>query len=627
MMKSTLQYIFLTIVCCMPIVWINAQVTPENCSEISAAQGWPSYYCDCKYGYLDFALPLDIKISDSTWFKASLSDLSQGLSAYLYSDCNMSFDVFVACTNEEPKYQKEFTSNQTNSIDGQTIKERLEEYGYADGTFYICIAPIYGFGGRLLVNTQDQGFHTSCDNPLYILPGMSLYSTNATDIYALSPNDIPYGEDVIIHWQGEDNTPSQLTITSYSCDGDLVDQLTLDASHPCYTFSAERIDQAWSDDEVFYLQFSHEPNTAGFVHCLTPEFTAVYHDTTICQGMGIQLSDTILTQTTVYPLDTVLQSINQYTINYLRLTVTEPNPQPDTLVFRYAQQPYIYHNQHSITAPGDYDLTIHHPNACDERFTLHVFHQIDTIWQSRDTLICYGAIYRHEDKIYQNNISFGQSSWKNQDTLIIDSLHVRFAATPEILYDTISQNQYKYGKSFPQAGDFNFQYTNPNTFCVDSIILHVQPSEGDGREYIYTYLEYTYCQGMTYNHWGTLYTSSAVIRDTICEDEDEDVCEIEITTVTFTEPEQIYDTLWLSQSDLPYQYRQQKTIYEFGEYEWLLYNEEECLEQVFLSVKDKGITTQLDNNNLYDRPRIVLLHGVVYIQRGTERFTLLGEKL
>jgi hypothetical protein len=202
---------------------------------------------------------------------------------------------------------------------------------------------------------------------------------------------------------------------------------------------------------------------------------------------------------------------------------------------------------------------------------------------------------------------------------------VRFAATPEILYDTISQNQSKYGKSFLQAGDFNFQYTNPNTFCVDSIILHVQPSEGDGREYIYTYLEYTYCQGMTYNHWGTFYTSSAVIRDTICEDED--VCEIEITTVTFTEPEQIYETLWLSQSDLPYQYRQQKTIYEFGEYEWLLYNEEGCLEQVFLSVKDKGITTQLDNNNLYHRPRIVLLHGVVYIQRGTERFTLLGEKL
>ena len=625
MMKSTLQYIFLTIAYCMPIAWINAQVTPENCSEISAAQGWPSYYCDCKYGYLDFALPLDIEISDSTWFKASLSDLSQGLSAYLYSDCNMSFDVFVACTNEEPKYQKEFTSNQTNSIDGQTIRERLEEYGYADGTFYICIAPIYGFGGRLLVNTQDQGFHTSCDNPLYILPGMSLYSTNATDFYALSPNDIPYGEDVIIHWQGEDNTPSQLTITSYSCDGDLVDQLTLDASHPCYTFSAERIDQAWSDDEVFYLQFSHEPNTAGFVHCLTPEFTAVYHDTTICQGMGIQLSDTILTQTTVYPLDTVLQSINHYTINYLRLTVTEPNPQPDTLAFRYAQQPYIYHNQHSITAPGDYDLTIHHPNACDERFTLHVFHQIDTIYQSRDTLICYGAIYRHEDNIYQNNISFGQSSWKNQDTLIIDSLHVRFATTPEILYDTISQNQSKYGKSFPQAGDFNFQYTNPNTFCVDSIILHVQPSEGDGKEYIYTYLEYTFCQGKTYNHWGDLYTSSAVICDTICEDED--VCEIEITTVTFTEPEQIYETLWLSQSDLPYQYRQQKTIYDFGDYEWMLYNEEGCLEQIFLSVKDKGITTQLDNNNLYDRPRIVLLHGVVYIQRGTERFTLLGEKL
>jgi hypothetical protein len=106
------------------------------------------------------------------------------------------------------------------------------------------------------------------------------------------------------------------------------------------------------------------------------------------------------------------------------------------------------------------------------------------------------------------------------------------------------------------------------------------------------------------------------------------VCEIEITTVIFTEPEQIYETLWLSQTELPYQYRQQKIIYDFGEYEWLLYNEEGCLEQVFLSVKEKGTTTQLDNSYFYDdSPRIVLLNDVVYIQRGSERFTLLGEKL
>ena len=82
-MNTTLRHIFLTIVCCIPLVTLNAQVTAENCGEISAVQGWPSYYCDCKFNYLDFSLPLDIEISDSTWFKASLSDLSKGLSAYL----------------------------------------------------------------------------------------------------------------------------------------------------------------------------------------------------------------------------------------------------------------------------------------------------------------------------------------------------------------------------------------------------------------------------------------------------------------------------------------------------------------------------------------------------------------
>ena len=627
MMKSTLQYIFLAIACCMPIAWINAQVTPENCSEISAAQGWPSYYCDCKYGYLDFALPLDIEISDSTWFKASLSDLSQGLSAYLYSDCNMSFDVFVACTNEEPKYQKEFTSNQTNSIDGQTIKERLEEYGYADGTFYICIAPIYGFGGRLLVNTQDQGFHTSCDNPLYILPGMSLYSTNATDIYALSPNDIPYGEDVIIHWQGEDNTPSQLTITSYSCDGDLVDQLTLDASHPCYTFSAERIDQAWSDDEVFYLQFSHEPNTAGFVHCLTPEFTAVYHDTTICQGMGVQMEDTLLTETTTYLVDTVFLHTNQYRVNYLNVLVVEPETQPDTLAFKYSQQPYIYRGQHTISKPGNYDLTIHTPGACDERYALHVYHDIDTVVNVVDTFLCYGASYEHEGKKYLKNTSFAKTDWKNQDTLILDTLNVYFATTPDIVYDTIMQNQNKYGKTFKQTGDFNFTYTNPLTYCVDSIVLHVKPGSNDGITYDYYYIDTTLCQGMEYeDYYGNVYTESTVLYDTIPRVMNK-LYEVEITTITFIEPEYLSDTLILAQGELPYIYRD-TTIYSFGEYELEYYTEEGCLElAINLSVQEKKVTTNLEDTELYDRPRLILRDGVVYILRDSEVYTLLGEKI
>jgi hypothetical protein len=602
---------------------------PEDCADRQQAYGWPEYYCDCKYAAEDFSLPLDIQISGTRWFKGKISDFAQGISAYLNSDCPMKFEVYPFCTSKTPEYEKIFEQNQANSIDGTSIKHRLEEAGYgsAEATFYISISPINGLGGRLILRAEADGMPSSCDDPLYMFPGMSLYSTQPTDVYVIDPSNIAEATDIIIHWDGNEHIPCSLKLTSNSCNGPVLDKVTLDATNNCYTLTAEVLDEAWFNDEKIYLHFSHAPNTAGFVHCLVPEYTTVYNDTTICQGMGVQMEDTLLTETTTYPVDTVFLHTNQYRVNYLNIKVVEPDAQQDTLAFRYTQQPYIYRNQHSITAPGDYDLTIHYPDACDERYSLHVFHQIDTIKQSSDTLICYGAIFKYEDKIYQNNISFGQSYWQNQDTLIIDSLHVRFASSPDIIYDTISQNQdNKYGKSFPQAGDFKFRYTNPLTYCVDSIILHVKPSEGDGREYIYTYLEYTFCQGKPYNHWGTVYTSSAVIRDTIYEDED--VCEIEITTVTFTEPEKIYETLWLSQTELPYQYRQQKTIYDFGEYEWLLYNEEGCLEQIFLSVKEKGTTTQLDNSYFYDdSPRIVLLNGVVYIQRGSERFTLLGEKL
>ena len=71
-----------------------------------------------------------------------------------------------------------------------------------------------------------------------------------------------------------------------------MDKVTLDATTNCYTLSSEALDEAWFNDEKFYLHFSHDPGTAGFVHCLVPEYTTAYTDTTICQGMGVQMEDT-----------------------------------------------------------------------------------------------------------------------------------------------------------------------------------------------------------------------------------------------------------------------------------------------------------------------------------------------
>lgn len=602
---------------------------PEDCADRQQAYGWPEYYCDCKYNYQDFTLPLDVQISESKWFKGNVSELAQGISAYLHSDCEFSFEVYMSCTAKESRYKTVFEPNQANSIDGSTIKRKLEEEGLSnvDASFYICITPINGLGGRLIMRSEADGMPSSCDDPLYMFPGMSLYSTQPTDVYIIDPSNIAEATDIIIHWQGENNTPCELQLTSNSCEGSIVDKVTLDATNNCYTLSSEALDEAWFNDEKFYLHFSHAPGTAGFVHCLVPEYTAVYTDTTICQGMGVQMEDTLLTETTTYPVDTVFLHTNQYRINCLNITVVEPDIQPDTLAFKYTQQPYLYRNQHTISTPGNYDLTIQTPGECDERYALYVYHDIDTLVNVVDTFLCYGASYEYEGKIYQKNTSFAKTDWKNQDTLILDTLNVYFATTPDIVYDTIMQNDYKYGKTFKQTGDFNFTYTNPLTYCVDSIYLHVLPGVDDGVKYDYYYIDTTLCQGMEYeDYYGNLYTTSTVLYDTIWRIPNKH-CEIEISTITFIEPEYLSDTLILAQSDFPYNYRDTIMVDEFGEYELEYYTEGGCLElAIHLSVLNK-VTTSLDDTYLYDRPRLILYDGVVYILRGSEVYTLLGEKI
>ena len=589
---------------------------PEDCADRQQANNWPEYYCDCKYNYQKFSIPLDIDISESMWFQANIKDLAQGISAYLHSDCEMKFEVYLFCTSGTPEYEAVFEQNKANTIDGSTIKRKLEEAGYGDSEalFNICISPVNGFGGRLIMRSEADGMPSSCDDPLYIFPGMSLYSTQPADVYVIDPSNIAEATDIIIHWEGDNNTPCELQLTSNSCDGSIVDEVTLDANNNCYTLTAEVLDEAWFNDEKFYLHFNHAPNTAGFVRCLVPEYQAAYTDTTICQGKGVLLADTLLTESTTYCVDTVFLHTNQYRVNYLRVTVVEPEIEPDTMAFKYTQQPYLYRNQHAISKPGNYDLTIHTPGQCDERYALHVYHDIDTLVNVVDTVLCYGASFEYNGKLYLQDVSLGTSTWKNQDTLILDTLNVYFATTPEIVYDTIMQHDYKYGKTFKQTGDFAFTYTNPTTYCVDSIYLHVLPGVDDGVKYDYYYIDTTLCQGMEYeDYYGNIYTTSTVLYDTIWRIPNKH-CEIEITTITFTEPDIQFDTICLKTTQLPYKYDKYGTVDTFGLYDYTVHVGGRCDERYQLLVCH-------DIDTLHSTIDTTLCQGKVYQHNDVEYTT------
>ena len=590
--------------------------TSDDCAKLQADKGYPSYYCDCKEGYTDFILPIDTIVDgESIWYKGWVSDLYDGVSAYMHSDCDFNFEVYTSCSAQTPKYSALFAQNQANSIDGEAIKRKLQEnnVGDIDMAFYIRISPIAGNGGRLIMRKQNDGMPSTCDDPLYIFPGMSLYTTRSNDVYVVDPNQLYDLTDIILQWEPDTNTPCDLQITQASCDGPIVAQTTLYADD-IYILPAQQIKQAKDNNQHLYFHLNHAANTSGMFHCLAPEYEEYYIDTLMCQGMGLQVGDTLLTEATVYTIDTVYEYANLYTIYFYDLSFYEPDLQYDTLAFQYTHQPYLYRGQHTISKPGDYDLIIHTPGACDERYLLHVYHNIDTVVNVKDTFLCHGSSFKYQGKLYSQDVSFGQAVWKNQDTLLIDSLHVRFASTPEIVYDTIMQNQDKYGKTYKQSGEFRFTYTNPNTYCVDSIILLVKPNSDLNIQYDYYYIDTTLCQGMEYeDYYGNVYTESTVLYDTIPRVMNKHY-EVEITTITFTEPDIQFDTISLKSTQLPYIYNKYCTVDTFGIYDYTVHVPDSCDERYQLLVLHDIDTT-------YQTIDTTLCQGKSYTHNGVEYTT------
>ena len=210
------------------------------------------------------------------------------------------------------------------------------------------------------------------------------------------------------------------------------------------------------------------------------------------------------------------------------------------------------------------------------------------------------------------------------DTYQVLTIQVAFTA-PELQFDTLSLKTtdlpYTYRQQYTVdtfgehnvlitiSGSCDELYNLYVSHDIDTLIIEADTFLCYGNTFVYEEQEY---QADT-----LLQTISWLNADTM---------QIDILSVSFaTQPIELYDTLLLAPTELPYLYRDTLLV-TFGEYELLIYNDEGCLERIYLSVQEKT-PTSLDDTPIYDRPRLILRNGVVYVLRGSEVYTLLGERL
>lgn len=530
---------------------------------------FPDHYCDCQYNKVSqlSTLPLDVEVTDSVWFKSSSKLFLSGFTAYLYSDCDVNFDIYQKCTSKDLLYSVVIPKNQARDVTAETIKQKLEEAGMstANMAIRICIYPVGGNGGRLICYPYNTGYNSTCNDILTLLPGMTFVSSHAEDVYEILPENIVDSYAMYLQWSEGNAAACSLSITRGSCSGAVVAEHSFGAESDIFVLDSALLMDVRAKGEKLYAHFAHDASAVGRISFNEASFEKHLVDTVICQGKKFQYQDFVTTESCVYYYDTVKLSSVNYEVYGYNIVFSEPELMYDTLLLRKVELPYTYRGQ-VINDFGTYDMTIHTEGQCDERVLLDVRQGFAVVLSNQDTTLCQGKTFTYEGKKYVTDATFVDSVWNNlSDTLYVNTLNVYFSPA-DIVYDTLALTKkevaagkrYK-GITIKAFGDYK-KAVYDDFLCLDSLYLHVCHKVTNIVQNGDTVL----CGGDVYVHGnGVEYTTDAILVDSVWKDDDTRI--IKTTNVHFIVNELAYDTLYLCYSELPYQYKEQAKITQIAD--------------------------------------------------------------
>lgn len=463
----------------------------KNDSCFGKLSGYPDHYCECRTTSIPFAFPLEMEIADTTWFVSTVNDLKQGLSAYWFSNCSVTFEVYAFCSSKLPTITMTVGANRMHEMDVTEINSKLEEMGDMAELMSQALTPrikVYPNGGTGTVYCYpyDQGPWSTCSDILPVIPRMTYVCDQATEVYELKPSRIASTGKGFIQWKQKRNQPGTIRLTTDSCNGPEIANVTLSDSTRVLVLNEQQMKTIKTAQKSVFVHVTHP---ADYVGRVTYRNSIVWDeqslDTTLCQGKILQLTDTVLSQTTVYPNEILWTGGDTLSRTTVYLTVEPPTTQYDTLMLKAKQLPYNYHNQ---IIPkdgwGDYDFLIHQTGRCDEHYLVHVEHKYVTKEITVDTTLCEGKTITISNVTYANDTIIQDSTWIDADTWAYRDITIAFTE-PEIEYDTIAvppsemtARGYWYDELgvMVQYGDTMIVKTKKNT-CTRWIQLHVEEAD------------------------------------------------------------------------------------------------------------------------------------------------------
>ena len=261
----------LTIICfALTLSFAKAEETSVPAQKISSTCEWirkmgklPEHYCYCEEERSTFTLPFDTQITKPVWYMATLGQVKSGLTAYLYGDCEVGLEIYKLCASSKPTYYFDLCPNQTRDIDGQAIQAQIESTGIGEivtdeTPLYFYIYPIDGKGGRVICMPYNEGYHSTCDDCLAIIPKMVIVSSHSEDVYFLDTTNIPLEKGLAVRWTEPDSTLCHLRITYGDCDGEVVAEADLQVGDQLYYLDKKLLETAREEGKQLYFHFTHE---------------------------------------------------------------------------------------------------------------------------------------------------------------------------------------------------------------------------------------------------------------------------------------------------------------------------------------------------------------------------------
>ena len=353
----------------------------DRCDIIQKTFNYPYYYCECAQdNTVEFHFGLDTVITDTLWFSATVSELKHGMSAYWFSDKPVHLELYALCSSTQPTFTMNVGANTMRDIDVDFINNKLAEMGdlaeLAETVVrpHLRVYPLKGGQGRVLAFAYDEGPHSTCEDIFPVKNGMTYITNHDEDIYAWLPADMRKDQQMFVQWQQKFNLPCEMEFLRGTCsDPELICKRTMSDSTKLFFPDTAIVNKAKAAGDTLFFRFRHNAEDVGRVRFrYNVKWMESEMDTTFCEGMTLELADTVLKETTDYSGDTVWRCLDTVDIYTYHVHVKQPKLKHDTLWIYKSDLPMYYQKTYYVDRMGQHDVYIRRKNTCTKHILLQV---------------------------------------------------------------------------------------------------------------------------------------------------------------------------------------------------------------------------------------------------------------